>query len=276
MKYLTLLLTIVLFTSKVNSQSVLNGSFEQNTVSSCATNQANTSFNLSMNDCFAFGSGSEIDIQDSTCGYSNPANGDWFISLATPGPGMRDALSLKLSAPLIVGQNYQILYYQKADTSMTTLDSLQIGVSLSNNTLGTIVHRTQPMSETNWTLNSFSFTSPLAAEYLTFSNEGSIRGWNFIDDIQLNIVNGVPNYSIDNSVQVFPNPTRGNVNISVPNGVDNIKVYNSIGSLVYNKDNDDRLVLLNLELNEDGLYYILISSEKGSITTKKVLVSSDY
>lgn len=274
MKQITLLLSIMLITSIANSQTVLNGDFEINSLSLCQMNNSNDIFNLAMNNCFAFGLGSEIDIQDSTCGYSNPANGNWFISLATGIIGDPDALSIKLSAPLTIGNSYQVSYYQKSDTTYTPLDSLQVGISLDSTVFGTKIHSSQPIAQTGWTLKTFSFISPIAGQYLTFSNNGLHRGWNFIDDIQLNLVTGVNHTPIDSYVQIYPNPTRGKINISAPNGLNNVNIFNSIGQLIYTIDNAEEFTMLNLELNDNGIYFVVISIN-GKTITKKLIVSSD-
>ena len=80
-----------------NAQNfLLNGNFEDNIAGVCSLNLTNHDFDSIMSNCYGIGTGNEIDVQDSACGYSTPANGHWFISLATQ-PNIRyDVVSLKI------------------------------------------------------------------------------------------------------------------------------------------------------------------------------------
>jgi hypothetical protein len=170
------------------AQTVLNGDFENTSLSNCESNLTNTAFTAYMPYCFAFGAGNEIDIWDSiVCPYqySASAHSRRFISLHTN--ANPDALSLLIYPPLIEGNSYQLSYYEKAVVEnyiVDTLDSLLITLSADSLHAGTSIYTSQP-TEAGWIFKTVSFIAPGNLSYITFSNKGTAHGWNFIDDIQI-------------------------------------------------------------------------------------------
>ena len=76
----------------------------------------------------------------------------------------------------------------------------------------------------------------------------------------------------NNIVSVFPNPSKGNVNVTLKEGYDraNMTVYDNIGRVIVNTINTNELeaVLNNLS---SGVYTVNVVSENGSQTLKVVL-----
>jgi len=175
-------------------QTIINGSFENNTSGVCRTNLSNLDFNNYMHDCLAFGTANEIDIQNDQCGYASPTHGNWFISLAyglntigSSGFPSTDELSMSLSIPLIVGTEYEVSFFERADTTYYnhTTDSLFFGIFYSGTSFGTQVFSSLPIPS-SWNQKTFTFIATFPANFLTIKNtEGVNNGWNFIDNIQL-------------------------------------------------------------------------------------------
>jgi len=101
------------------AQSFLNGSFE-NTTGNCDFNISNSTFNGLMNDCYAFGEASQIDIIKNTCGYGSAQSGIYFIGLAVSISLQADALSLSLDEPLTAGNSYALSFYSEKSLSYAT------------------------------------------------------------------------------------------------------------------------------------------------------------
>ncbi|MCB0539106.1 MAG: DUF5011 domain-containing protein [Bacteroidetes bacterium] len=83
---------------------------------------------------------------------------------------------------------------------------------------------------------------------------------------------------LDASISVYPNPTKGLVNVEIADiKADNIKIEitNVIGTTIATKEltnvNAKEIVEFNLDKNAAGVYFINISSE-GAYTTKRVIV----
>ena len=71
-------------------------------------------------------------------------------------------------------------------------------------------------------------------------------------------------------VQVYPNPTKGNVTITGEN-LQRVMVYNTVGQLVCNRSCEGNTVEINLGSMESGLYMVKVVSENGE-TVKRISV----
>lgn len=103
--------------------------------------------------------------------------------------------------------------------------------------------------------------------------------------IQLNIsfgqtmpITSINDNSFEDNFVVFPNPTNHSLFIKTNKmkiGVLNIKLYDIVGKLVYNKIFDDNLIDV-IEINDlsliNGIYQIVISDNK-NIYKKKIIIS---
>jgi hypothetical protein len=100
---------------------------------------------------------------------------------------------------------------------------------------------------------------------VTFNNTGIIENVNAISENCINLL------SVDdiafNDLQVYPNPTKGIVNINFNKQIDQIEVYDLSGKTVLRKLNSETI---NLENLKDGLYLIRISADDNSETIKIV------
>lgn len=277
MKRITLLSFILTLLLNVNAQIILNGDFENNMItgSGCPINLSNDSFNTIMNNAFAFGQNGEIDIQDSLCGYAKPAHGNWFVSLATNGGALlvTDAVSLTLSSNLNSGSTYRISYYENADTLQllsSITDSIIIGISPVKSFFGTQIYSSRPTSQTDWTKRVFTFSAPLTGKYLTIKNKGIFRSWNFIDNFEISEVTNTENHLSDESINMYPNPSSGSFNLSIPASVIEILVYNVIGELIESKKTLGSTDV-KIEIMTNGVYLINILTDKQLITKKIVI-----
>ena len=76
-------------------------------------------------------------------------------------------------------------------------------------------------------------------------------------------------------IKVYPNPTAGKVTVNVQSGwMREITLFDTMGSII----REDRLsatvnpVNLNIEGLPDGLYFIVVTGERGEIMGKEKLV----
>ncbi len=89
---------------------------------------------------------------------------------------------------------------------------------------------------------------------------------------------GIPNFSNENSVSVFPNPTSGNISIqmnSVHGNKISIAVFDVLGQSVMEKENDNVSGIfqqtLDLSAMSDGIYFVAIKVDDKIISTKKIV-----
>lgn len=90
--------------------------------------------------------------------------------------------------------------------------------------------------------------------------------------------NGIHEYALNQMIGIYPNPSNGVFNLSVAfNEIQdlNIKVYSLIGALVYEKsysNTKNAVYPINLSNKGNGAYLVRITSKKGTITKRVVLV----
>jgi len=80
---------------------------------------------------------------------------------------------------------------------------------------------------------------------------------------------GIKKYNSIDNVIVYPNPSNGGINIANTNNIDEIKVTDMLGQIVYEaKPNTENTIL---KIDNSGIYFITITS--GTVTsTKKVII----
>lgn len=151
------------------SQTFLNGSFEDNLATDDVINPSNSTFNSLMNNCTGFGSYGDLDIIR-TCNWcaSGAIDGNWYVALTGDNS---DAISLKLDAPLIIGNEYTISFYDRFCMSYSGAGNspspINIGLSMVNSQFGELLYETTNLADGNWNLRTFTFTAPNNGQYIT-------------------------------------------------------------------------------------------------------------
>jgi hypothetical protein len=74
-----------------------------------------------------------------------------------------------------------------------------------------------------------------------------------------------------NNIELYPNPTNAKININGINAGNNIRVYNSVGSVIRNVKALSNMEIISLEGQPSGLYMIVISHENKMLGRFKVL-----
>ncbi|MBS4013800.1 MAG: InlB B-repeat-containing protein [Bacteroidetes bacterium] len=69
------------------------------------------------------------------------------------------------------------------------------------------------------------------------------------------------------SISVYPNPSRGNINITSDRIITDVKVFDMIGKVVYSTQPDAEVIDLMLSV-EPGMYFVRIYTENGQKTIK--------
>ena len=130
-------------------------------------------------------------------------------------------------------------------------------------------------------INLTSFTGLTTKNHiaqLIFSGNPTGTGTLYIDNVYFSkpaLANGISDLSFENTLNIFPNPSNGNITVKFENSTSkniSIKVINLLGEVVY---------LTNSYLNEsttidlsnlaNGFYHIQINCD-GKIATKKIII----
>jgi PKD repeat protein len=82
---------------------------------------------------------------------------------------------------------------------------------------------------------------------------------------------GINEYSLNNSISIFPNPSSGNIVINGFKGTVNYIVYNLLGELITSGQLTETQNSINLVGQSAGVYHIVISSAEGNAIRKIVI-----
>lgn len=182
-----IILGFALSSFNAQSQSILNGSFESTSASaSCNYNISNATYNSAMNNSTAFGLYQQTDIVVSGCYIPSIPDGQFSVGIANnPSNNVEgEAISLELSAPLVIGNAYEISFQAYANTDFGPQGDLVIGVSTANNSLGTVIDTANTVIGT-WTSFTVNFTATDNSTYITVAPVQGISSWNFVDDFSI-------------------------------------------------------------------------------------------
>lgn len=180
-----ILIIFSFFSQSSFGQAFLNGDFERNSASGDIINMSNAACNEKLRDVYSFGSYGDVDIiRSAAYGGGGAQSGTWYLGLTGGGS---DIIALSLSAPLVPGKVYSISYYDRK-TSGYVVSPIQIGVSTTNDNIGTIVHTESELAVLNvWTKRSFTFTAPNNGKYITVQMQsGGIQDWINVDNFVFN------------------------------------------------------------------------------------------
>ncbi|MEZ4952740.1 MAG: T9SS type A sorting domain-containing protein [Saprospiraceae bacterium] len=254
-----------------NAQSLLNGDFEKNTADGCIYNLENEDFNLIMEDVVAFGSNSEMDIHNDTCGYADVISNNWFVSLSQRPSGEIDQLSLRMDMPLTLGSSYRLTYFDWAETSgLNNIPlPLEIGLSTDSMIFGTLIHTSMPV-EYEWTQQSVEFMATEAAQYITIRMAGAsgLKGWTFVDGFELSPLTAVAEVG-EAEVAIYPNPARDYIFIETDLDLKSIRIINAMGQEVKSFPHLDVFRnKLDLSGLGAGVYFLEIINEKNRVVRK--------
>ena len=168
---------------------LINGSFEDNNAGGTIYNMSNDVFNATVNNATAWGSGMEIDLMTFGGGIGlDPVDGDWHLGIHSRNDGTFDAFSFHLSGPIVEGTSYDLSLWAAANTSFDPgTEALEIGVSSSPDSFGTLVYSTGSLNADKWTQYVTNFVAPVGGDFLSVRITGSPDNptWAHIDGFSL-------------------------------------------------------------------------------------------
>lgn len=266
----------------VTGQYILNGDFENNNAPP-GTDQMdmdNAEFNAIVPDCFSFAPPfpyANLDLITTSTWVGPAWSGDWFIGL-----GYTDRFSMELSGPLIVGQTYQISFYDRAWPGSCS-GPITIGLALGPAESGTLIYNAPYSPEDgSWKLRAFSFVAPMAANYISVRMFSDLGCWEHVDDFCLSPDESCANPAVIEMPNVFTPNADGINDRFIPLGTSEIvkgsmEIYDRWGQLIFSSDDLDKGWDGTFEekASADGVYFYLVSftttygvedSTQGSVT----------
>lgn len=187
---------------------------------------------------------------------------------------------------------FEVAYAQYRSTSNDRLDiqvssdcgaTWSVPYSKSGSALATSEITTvafEPTLETQWRtetvdLSSFAGQNRVLLRFKSTSDYGNNL---FVDDIHLDLSNGVDVNGLVSGVKLFPNPSNGNASLeffAAKSSMVKIGVTNTLGEVVYELQNQSSHGFNRLQLPFDqfvsGVYFVKLQTQKNSTSLKFVI-----
>lgn len=255
---------VMLALEPAQAQSILNGSFENNTmtVGSDAINLSNAGFNGYMADAFGFGDwngggdpGGDLDII-STATYCGLAQqGTWYVALTSGGS---DAFSLTLSAAMVAGSTHTLHFFDRACSGYTPAP-VEVGLSDQPNSFGTLIYTAPLPAPGDWNEHITTFTAPITGQYLTVRcgdvNGGSL--WTQVDHFYFAGASDAIDEADMSTWHIYPQPSSGTIFVEgVPRDVGRIDVMDMRGRVTMSVVPHGAITKLDVAGLASGLYFM--------------------
>lgn len=252
-------------------QSFLNGSFEI-TTAGCTGNISNATFNSLMADVKAIGNLEMISIFDTSLGCGSVQDGIHSINIMhISDPLVIDVVSLRLTDSVYAGFSYTISFYHYY-VAVVLSDSIEIGVSDNDSTFGTIAGISPMITNPGtWVQRIVNFTAPITGNFVTVRPRYfPAAAFNYLDNFTLTATTSVNDFQSSTfNFQIFPNPVKNFINISLPSTEKNMRVeiFDLFGRKVFEKEGVSKIDMRSFW---NGVYFIKVNTDGNSIVQKIV------
>lgn len=218
-------------------------------------------------------------------------------------PNNREYMQVQLTAPLIAGQAYEVSFYTKRlDSPIAAYSIDRIGAHLSTTPIAItnstaaltayepqIEHTGSFIFGSNYTQVSDIYVASGGEQYLIIGNfrddattgtlelnlGGTLRAYNYIDDVSVSPITNVNSSDNGRHVKVFPNPSNGILTLDIlhptPLSELSLEVIDLTGRVVRQEVyGNTAQKILNLSSLSKGMYIIRIFSGGEYFAHKKV------
>ncbi|WP_293893804.1 T9SS type A sorting domain-containing protein [Flavobacterium sp.] len=79
-----------------------------------------------------------------------------------------------------------------------------------------------------------------------------------------------PYFEVDASILVYPNPTKGNVNINSNHTIHSVQLFDVQGRLLQTSLVNENQITIDVSSQSNGIYFIKVLSDKGALVQKIV------
>lgn len=125
---------------------------------------------------------------------------------------------------------------------------------------------------TTYTLQDGLLTIGQTYKWRMRYRDKNLRWSDWSDTLQFTVTPvGIADNATTNFFEVYPNPNNGDFKILLPQNTTIVSIYNSTGMLVEKLQNNIQS-LMNIALHENGVYFVVINTDKTTFT-KKIIVS---
>lgn len=268
---------ILLMSLTLNSQNVLNGSFENSLVDTCKYNILNDSVPIILPNIFGYGNANGLDLLVNDCSTVTTPFGQNFIALGSNSPVPPsyvlncDKINLELSKALSFSTVYTIEFYgryynpiQNSPQDNPIIDSLLVGFASA---IGYVEPARRLIMTDTWTKYTATFTLPFGygyTKYLGFENRAlNYPTYNLIDNVSIKV--GTPISDIIDKPYKLIRFDNNHIYIDCVNDISKINIYNSVGNCI------EKDLFYDIEFNQSGIYIITFVIDNKSFSEKIVV-----
>jgi len=102
-------------------------------------------------------------------------------------------------------------------------------------------------------------------------NEGvDTSGWYYTNSVYHQTTGTKEIVSDKLQIKIFPNPVNDELSVEAHQQIQSLKIYDSFGQVVANRNYDRKNITLNLNTLDRGIYFISIKTSKGSFNKKVI------
>ena len=141
-------------------------------------------------------------------------------------------------------------------------------------------------STDNWNLQE-DLDSSLSCVSVAF-DPGAPNGWGYVNRLEvinsetvLDVVcwndcvecqgQSFVGENLTDKILLYPNPSKGTINIKSTENINQIKIYSVLGKLIYSEKGFANLNEYSIDLDQNGLYYVTVYTEN-SVLTEKITI----
>ncbi len=194
--------------------------------------------------------------QDEGVGIAPDQNGNLYIS------GDFKSSLITFGITSLVQAGYKDIFIVKLDSAGNTLWAKQIGGSGFEycNGLG--------LDANGYLYVAGGYESPM----LAFGNTILTNAGNydvFIAKLDTTFTTGIQEINTSYSISLFPNPTDSHLTITSPATIDEIKISNLLGQVIYHTKPNQKNV--ELQIDREGVYFVSLTTGTQTVTRKLVV-----
>lgn len=188
---------------------------------------------------------------------TNGANNDWFITPA-----------------VTIGNGTKFSFWARSANNTYGLEQFRVGISADDENYTFIDGNTTSTSTSapvQWTRYTYDLSEYAGQTmYLAIICVSNDVFAFFIDDIAIGVNAGAETFEADN-INIYPNPAKDIVTVSLPEDNARIDIVNVLGQIVKTVETASTSETISLEGMERGMYFFSIKMQDKTIT-KKVIV----
>lgn len=198
---------------------------------------------------------------------STSVGASYFVSQTTCGEGARAEIVITIEpAPTVTVNDGINLICQSTNSHVTLTAS------------GATTYTWLPVTGLNVSTSSSVLASPTSTTTYTVTGTMGNCSSTAVATVTVDVCDGIEDAYAGTNISVFPNPTTGEVTISISNAnftEAEISVINILGKVVFNNSYDNNAADFNKQINlsdvSNGIYYVKINID-GAIKIEKLIV----